>query len=150
MITIFVPDVVDTGTFEVHTVVNGNSKTINYEPRAWCGYRVLDCPPAFFRQLLSSSNGLLWLQANPEAVDWLGAQEGRNEYCGEPFPGEHRQPRVAAVTAEAPTVMVKMRAPIGTSGYSHGGVEGKIGDDGCVTVAEHVAADLRWHGFLPT
>jgi hypothetical protein len=147
VITIFVPDIVETGTFEVHAVVNGNPTTVNYQPRPWRGFRVLDCPPAFFRSLLAGPSGLLWQQANPEALAWIGAQEGRNEYGGTPFPGESRAERVAAVAVDASPVMVRLRAPTGCSGVSAEGSSIEIGADGCVTVTERIAQDLRHHGF---
>lgn len=147
-ITIFVPDVVQAGHFEVNQIVNGAPSRIVYEPRAWRGWRVMEVQPQFFRSLLSGENGLAWERENPEVIEWIGRQEGNNEYGGSPFPGSGRPERVHAVAAEAAPVMVRLRAPTGVNSYSHGGVEGKIGADGTIEVLDDVAQDLRQHGFV--
>jgi hypothetical protein len=46
-----------------------------------------------------------------------------------------------------PGIAISMLAPAGVTSYSHDGVEYKVGDDGLVLVADHVANALRCHGF---
>ena len=43
--------------------------------------------------------------------------------------------------------MPRLFAPTGTTSYSHGGHEFGVESDGSVEVSDHVAADLRHHGF---
>jgi hypothetical protein len=46
-----------------------------------------------------------------------------------------------------PGLAVSLRAPAGVCSYSYEGTEFKVGDDGLVLVADHVANALRCHGF---
>jgi hypothetical protein len=147
MLTIFVPESLQTGEFEVNTVVNGDPKKVTYKPRIHNGHRVLDVPPAFFRTLLSGTDGLPWQRANPEALAWLGEHKGTNTYFGQPFPGAGRPPPVAPIVSNAAPVMVRLRAPAGATSFSHNGQELEIGKDGTITVEDHVADVLRSHGF---
>jgi hypothetical protein len=150
MLTIFCPPN-ETSTWETQTTVNGQATPARYTPRLYNGRFVLDCPPQFFVSvILHSRNGMLWERENPEAIAWLAKfQDQLNSDYGTAFPGADRPPPIVPVVTEVAPVIVKLRAPAGTTAYSYGGVENKIDKSGHVTVAENVADVLRSHGFLP-
>jgi hypothetical protein len=145
LVTIFVPPAMHgTTTFEDQTTLNSNRETKIYQTRVHNGHLVVDVPLAFFLRMINGPQGKLWSDSNPEVNVWLGEGDRRLMY-NNAFPGEHRPPPPPA--PEKVAVTLKMRAPEGTHSFSHGGVETKVGKDGCVLVADHVAEVLKSHGF---
>jgi hypothetical protein len=144
MLTIFVPD--EGGA--THFLHGGAT----YEARMVNGRLVVTVPQEYFRkQLLLGKNGLLWEQANPEAMAWIGQNETTTS--GTIFPGSSRRVAAAPVAAVpvvaevAPVANVKLRAPEGCSSYSHSGQSFEVGEDRTVMVTAALADVLRSHGF---
>jgi hypothetical protein len=146
MLTVWVPKDQPT-TYEHETIVNGEGKKIIYQARMHAGRLVVDFAPGFFQLLLGSGNGLLWQRNNPRAIDWLGTLAGSNQYFGQPFPDEDSPPPTLVAPPEVAPISVRLRAPAGTSCYSHAGELHEIGTDGLITVDPPVADVLHWHGF---
>ena len=137
MLTVYPPE--GLGSF-----IASDGKTYNART-ARNGWVVLDIPVSEFKKLLTSNQGLAWETLNPEAVLFVAKNPS---IAGDAFPGGGRPPKpVVNRAADAPPVMVKMRAPANAAGFSHGGKEHAIGKDGLITVASDVADVLRSHGF---
>jgi len=146
MLTVFCPPG-ETGVFETTNFVNGVPTAITYAPRPFNGRFVIDLPKELFQQILLGNNGKKWLDGNFEAMEWLGRDHVME--TGDAFPGRNRPPPIAPVMVEVEPKMIRLRAPAGTTAFSHGGTEHKVDKSGHVTVAENVADVLLSHGFLP-
>ena len=147
MLTIWVPDG-QAGTYEHNFISKDGPVKSVYLARAHGPHRVVEIPQSLFQGLLGGGSGLLWEKLNPIAIGWMAQQAG-STYYGSAFPDEANPPPLAPVASNAAPVMVKMRAPAGTTSYSHGGVEHEIGDSGTVEVDESVGDVLRSFGFTP-
>ena len=147
-VTIFVPAAFHGTVFEEVATINGNRTPQKYQPRSHNGHIVVDVPFGFFQRVLASEHGKDWLDANPEAMAWLGETDRRTMFCNA-FPGADRAPPVAPSARAAP-VMVRMTAPENCSSCSIEGIELVIPDDRIVVVTDAVAETLRSFGFTPT
>lgn len=146
-VTVFVPIRYHGTTFEEVAVINGNRVPSKYQTRDHNGHVVVDFPFSLFQRMLAGDQGLLWADANPEAIQWLGEADRRTMTCSA-FPGIHRPgPARVPIRRPAEPVMVRMRAPDGCSGISVEGEALVIGEDRTVTVTDAVAEILRGHGF---
>jgi len=148
MLTIYCPPG-ETGIFETTNVVNGAPTAITYAPRLHTNGRyVLTVPPGFFTDVILRSNkGKAFQDENFEAIEWLGKDHVMES--GDAFPGQNRPAPIAPVATEIEPKIVRMRAPPDTTGFSHGGIQYKIGKDRTVEVDERVGDELRSRGFLP-
>jgi hypothetical protein len=144
-LTVYVPAHYNGTTFEEIATVNGNTVPCRYHPRDHNGYSVVDIPFGLFQRMLVGQHGKLWVDANPEAMRWLGEADRRVMFANA-FPGADRAPPVAP-TAPAAPAMVGLLAPEGISSCSVEGRELIIPGDRIVVVTEVVAETLRCHGF---
>jgi hypothetical protein len=76
-VTIFVPPAFHGTVFEEVATINGNRIPKKYQPRIHDGRIVVDVPVAFFQRVLAGNHGKVWLDANPEAMAWLGEADRR-------------------------------------------------------------------------
>lgn len=146
LLTIFVPTEFHGTVFEEVATINGNRLPLTYRPRVHNGHVVVDASLGFFQRLLAGNHGKLWLEANPEAMAWLGEANRQDMFCNA-FPGAHRAPPPTPA-APPPARMVRMRAPADINSCSVEGSELKIGADRTVTVNAAFAETLRSHGFV--
>jgi hypothetical protein len=147
LVTIFVPPAFHGTVFEEVATINGNRIPQKYQPRDHNGHIVVDVPFGFFQRVLAGEKGKDWLDANPEAMAWLGEAD-RRTMTSNAFPGADRAPPVAPSAPAAP-VMVRMLAPKDVTGCSVQGVELTLDADRAVTVTDAVADTLRSFGFTP-
>jgi hypothetical protein len=140
----------ETSIWQTQVNIKGSPQMVTYAPRLHTNGRyVLDVPRGFYTGvILRCAQSKLWMDENHEVGEWLGKNDSTAE-VNDAFPGKDRPPVVAPITTEVEPVMMRMRAPVGTSSCSHGGAEIKIGKDGTVTVDEHVGDVLKSFGFVP-
>lgn len=144
-LTVYVPTHFEGTIFEEVATINGNTVPCRYHQRDHSGHSVVDLPYSLFRRMLGGSQGKLWLDANPEAMQWL-SEADRSTMTANAFPGADRAPPLAPA-APAPPVMVRMSAPDHIAGCCVEGVELEIPADRIVVVTEAVASTLRDFGF---
>lgn len=144
-LTVYVPTHFEGTTFEEVATINGNTVPCRYQPRDHNGHSVVAIPFGLFQRMLSGSHGKLWVDSNPEVMQWLGEAD-RRVMVANAFPGADRAPPLTPSAPAAP-VMVRMAAPDHISGCCVEGVELEIPADRIVVVTEAVASTLRDFGF---
>jgi len=109
---------------------------------------VIDLPIPVLLNLINGRDGLQWSNENAAAILYIAENGGWNaDQIGNAFPGKDR-PAPGPIEQAQPRARVRLRAPEGTSSFSHGGVNHAIPEDRHITVDADVADALRAHGFV--